>query len=86
MQITATVTDLTPRQWEAANNMLLTQYDLAGISNRVCATFVHAEQERHVEMPMGIFNSTLTLLRGIEAIGSLGQSALGVLGSAAERA
>lgn len=52
MRLKTEINDLTPEQWEQAQKILKTSYDLPENASRVCLTLVHGEEERHVEAPV----------------------------------
>lgn len=60
MRIQSTITEVTPEQWAYFQRTLKTSYTIGENDPRVCLTVQHEGEERHVEMPLGIYAGTLT--------------------------
>ena len=68
MRLKVEITDLTPEQWEQAQNILKTGYTIPDGASQVCLTLVHGNEERHVETPVGALTGLLTGLNLGQAI------------------
>lgn len=71
MRLKTEINDLTPEQWEQAQKILKTSYDLPENASRVCLTLVHGEEERHVEAPVSALVGLLISLTLTPAIHQL---------------
>jgi hypothetical protein len=62
MRIQMTVTEVDEERWAYLQSNVQPEYKIPEGATRVCLTFSHGEEERHVEMPMG---TVVGLLMGL---------------------
>lgn len=62
MRIQTTVTDLNQFQWDLVQKTVLTGYNLHPGTVRTCVVFQHAGEERHAEMPLGMYYALMKRL------------------------
>jgi len=55
MRLQTTITELSTEQWELAQKVLKTGYEIPADASRVCLTLEHNGEERHAEMPLGAY-------------------------------
>lgn len=67
MQIKVTIEDLSQEHWEYVQRVVRTSYEFSENTVRVCATFTRGEEERHVEMPMGVMTGLMVALVSLVA-------------------
>lgn len=66
MRINIEVTDLSRGQWSNLQGVLMTSYDMTGVTLRACVRFERDALERHVEMPMREFMTVLACLARVQ--------------------
>lgn len=66
MRIEMTMTEVDEERWAYLQSTVRTEYEIQEGATRVCLTFSHGEEERHVEMSMG---SAVGLLMGLGMVG-----------------
>lgn len=66
MRIQITMTELDEERWAYLQANVHAEYEIPEDASRVCLTFSHGDQERHVEMPMG---AIVGLLMGLGLVG-----------------
>jgi hypothetical protein len=74
MRLKAEIDDLTPDQWEQAQKILKTSYNIPENASRACITLVHGQEERHVEAPVSALISLLWGLSLGPAFKALGET------------
>lgn len=62
MRTAITVTGLTRETWALTQEIVQAEYEIPDTAIRVCVTFVHEDEERHVEMPLIQFGAVLRRL------------------------
>lgn len=55
MRIKTTIDRLNENQWQFANRVLLTSYNIPKDASRVCLVIEHRGEERHAELPIGAY-------------------------------
>lgn len=66
MRIEMTMTEVDEERWAYLQSTVRTEYEIQEGATRVCLTFSHGEEERHVEMSMG---SAVGLMMGLGMVG-----------------
>lgn len=71
MRLKVEINDLTPEQWEQAQEVLQAEYEIPNGASRMCLTILHGEEERHVEAPVMTLVSVVMSLTIAPAIRKL---------------
>lgn len=73
MRLKVEIMDLTPSQWEQAQRVLQTEYDIPDGASRACLVLIHNGEERHVEIPVAKLTGFLTMLTLTPAFLAMGR-------------